>query len=58
MNSDKHFYLNDHYFLDKTGKGPILKTFLYKNPNTIAKRAAHPAIPIGPINNLLKNPNF
>lgn len=32
--------------------------FLYKNANTTAKRAAHPAIPMGFINKLLKNPNF
>lgn len=32
--------------------------FLYKNANTTAKSAAQPAIPMGPINNLLKKPNF
>lgn len=35
-----------------------MKMFLYKNVNTTAKRAAQPAIPMGFINKLLKNPNF
>lgn len=32
--------------------------FLYMNANTTAKSAAQPTIPMGPINNLLKKPNF
>jgi len=58
INSDKLFIFQDHYFFDIIGNSPILKMFLYKKAKATTKRAAQPAIPMGLINNFLKNPNF